>query len=97
MGSDRSTPQRYAAFISYRHLPRDRRWAIRIMQALETFNTPKALIAENYPAKVGHLFRDEDEIPASADLSDSIKGALQTSDNLIVVCSPETTTAGAMG
>jgi len=36
-------PTRYAAFISYRHMPRDRQWAIRIMRELETYRTPKPL------------------------------------------------------
>lgn len=81
---------RYAAFISYRHLPRDRRWVLRIMELLETYRTPAALRQQNYPARIGHLFRDEDEIPASSDLSDQIKEALAKSDNLIVICSPET-------
>src|SRR5580658_11281149 len=81
---------RYAAFISYRHMPRDRRWAIRIMRALETYRTPKPLQREAYPDRLGHLFRDEDEIPASSDLSDQIKEALAHSDHLIVVCSPDT-------
>ena len=87
MGAE--TP-RYAAFISYRHLPRDRAWAIRIMRALETFRTPKALRLEAFPDRLAHLFRDEDEIPASSDLSDQIKDALAHSDHLIVVCSPDT-------
>ena len=81
---------RYSAFVSYRHMPRDRQWALRLMAALETYRTPKALQAEAFPARIGHLFRDEDEIPASNDLSDQIKEALTRSDNLIVICSPDT-------
>lgn len=83
-------PDRYSAFISYRHMPRDRQWALRIMRELETYRTPKPLRARAYPASLGHLFRDEDEIPASSDLSDKIKEALAKSDHLIVVCSPDT-------
>ncbi len=81
---------RYAAFISYRHMPRDRAWALRIMRALETYRPPKPLLREAFPDRLGHLFRDEDEIPASSDLSDQIKDALAHSDYLIVVCSPDT-------
>jgi hypothetical protein len=81
---------RSAAFISYRRMPRDRGWAIRIMRALETYRTPKPLQREAFPDRLGHLFRDEDEIPASSDLSDQIKDALARSDHLIVVCSPDT-------
>src|SRR5262249_22515606 len=78
------------AFVSYRHVPRDRHWAIWIMKELESFRTPRPLCKQGYPARLGRLFRDEDEIPASPDLSDQIKEALARSDNLIVVCSPET-------
>jgi hypothetical protein len=85
-----NSADRYSAFISYRHRPRDRQWALRIMAALETYRTPKALVAESFPPRIGHLFRDEDEIPASHDLTDQIKDALLRSDNLIVICSPDT-------
>lgn len=83
-------PNRYAAFISYRHMPRDRLWAMRVMRDLETYRTAKALQAQAYPDRIAHLFRDEDEIPACSDLSEQIKDALKKSDNLIVVCSPDT-------
>ena len=81
---------RYSAFVSYRHMPRDRQWALRIMAGLETYRTPKTLQREAFPDRIGHLFRDEDKIPASSDLSDQIKDALKRSDYLIVVCSPDT-------
>ena len=80
----------YAAFISYRHLPRDREWAIRMFTALETYQTPKPLQRQGYPARLGRLYRDEDEVPASADLSDQIRQSLAHSSLLIVVCSPDT-------
>lgn len=60
------------------------------MRALETYRTPKPLQSEAFPDRLGHLFRDEDEIPASSDLSDQIKDALARSDHLIVVCSADT-------
>jgi len=86
----RAETPRYAAFVSYRHLPRDRNWAIRIFRALESYRTPTALQREAFPDRIGRLFRDEDEIPASSDLSDQIKDALAHADFLIVVCSPDT-------
>jgi WD40 repeat protein len=82
--------ERYAAFVSYRHISPDREWAARTMKFLESYKTPRSLITQNYPARIGRLFRDEDEIPASSDLSQEIKTALQSSRNLIVICSPET-------
>ncbi len=86
----RAQSQRYCAFVSYRHLPRDRHWAMRIMRRLEDFRVPAGLRAQGFPDRVGTLFRDEDEIPASNDLSDQIREALRHSDFLIVICSPET-------
>ena len=84
------SPIRYAAFISYRHLPHDRHWAMRIMQRLEAFRTPKSLQRQGYPDRLGIVFRDEDEIPASTDLTDQIQQALSHSDLLVVICSADT-------
>ena len=88
--ASRMHAQRYAAFISYRHLARDRHWAMRIMRELEAFRTPRALQQEGFPDRIGTIFRDEDEIPASTDLSDNILDALAHSDFLIVICTPDT-------
>lgn len=81
-------PDRYAAFISYRHAPPDRRWAIWLHTALETYRVPRRLVAEGAPARVGRVFRDEEEVAAAADLSETIEAALRQSKYLIVVCSP---------
>ncbi|MGO9171372.1 MAG: TIR domain-containing protein [Rhodomicrobium sp.] len=81
---------RYAGFISYRHLPHDRYWAMEIMRRLEAFRTPSSLRKQGYPDRLGTIFRDEDEIPASGDLSDQIRQALHNSDLLIVICSQDT-------
>jgi hypothetical protein len=71
---------RYKAFISYRHVERDRRWAKWIVEKLETYRTPRALIKTGVPERVGKLFRDDDEIHASADLSHEIENALERRD-----------------
>ena len=81
---------RYACFISYRHVPHDRHWAMRLMQRLEAFRTPKSLQKQGYPDRLGIMFRDEDEIPASTDLTDQIQQALRHSELLVVICSPDT-------
>jgi len=81
---------RYRAFISYRHTERDRKWAQWLIEKLETFRTPHALVRQGVPSRIGRLFRDDDEIPASSDLSGQIEEALRVSKFLIVVCSPET-------
>jgi hypothetical protein len=50
----------------------------------------KLLQKQGVPARLGKAFRDEDEIPASTDLSSVIRTALEKSRFLIVVCSTET-------
>jgi tetratricopeptide (TPR) repeat protein len=81
----------YAAFISYRHAEVDRRWAKWAHRTLETYRVPAALVKQRgAPARVGRCFRDEEELPASADLSAEIDRALVASRFLIVVCSPRT-------
>jgi len=80
----------YSAFISYRHLPTDRKWAKWLLSALETYRIPKSLQKQGFPARLGKIFRDEDEIPASSDLSSQIRDALEKSKFLIVICSKET-------
>lgn len=81
---------RYKAFISYRHVERDRRWARWLIEKLETFRTPHVLVRAGAPVRIGHIFRDDDEIPASSDLSQQVEEALKASQYLIVVCSPDT-------
>src|ERR1700691_614385 len=93
MGIDeqqRDQPFLYDAFISYRHVERDRKWAEWLIEALERYRVPKALQDRGLPARLRKAFRDEDEVPASADLNDEIKQALIASRFLIVVCSPYT-------
>ena len=82
--------QRYAAFISYCHHPRDRRWALWLTGALETYRTPKTAQGEGVPDRVGQIFREDDGNVGPRDISDQIKDVLSRSDNLIVICSPET-------
>ena len=60
----------YDAFISYRHVDRDRKWAHWLLGALEEYRVPKTLQRRGFPARIKKIFRDEDEIPASSDLND---------------------------
>jgi WD40 repeat protein len=78
---------RYRAFISYRHVPNDRRWARWLMTSLETFRTPYSLIRRGVASRVGRLYRDDDEVSASSNLLSHIEEALRASEYLIVVCS----------
>src|SRR4051812_41555871 len=81
---------RYEVFISYRHVEPDRSWAKWLHAGLETYRVPGALVRAGVRPRVGRVFRDEEELSASADLSASIDAALLDSSYLIVVCSPRT-------
>lgn len=78
----------YDAFISYRHVASDRKWAEWLIDAFERYRVPKSLQHKGCPPRLRKVFRDEDEDSASADLRDEIKRALRASRFLIVVCSP---------
>lgn len=82
---------RYRAFISYSHV--DQRWASRLHRALESYRVPGHLAGTvtargEVPRRLTPIFRDREDLPASSDLSASVRQALGQSDTLIVVCSP---------
>lgn len=87
---------RYAAFISYRHLPLDAEVAKQVQRAIETFRMPRGTVGTTLsdwprPGKpLGNCFRDEDELSATHSLPESIRRALAQSRTLVVVCSPQT-------
>ena len=80
----------YIAFISYRHMPLDIAVAKRLHQLIERYHIPARLAAERGSRRLGRVFRDQDELPLSSDLSASIYEALDHTQFLIVVCTPET-------
>ena len=93
---DAAEPDRfkYAAFISYRHVPRDRDVAIAVQKAIEAYRLPRGIVAagtaaSDDPRMLGKCFRDDDELAASDSLPDRIADALAASRTLIVVCSPD--------
>ena len=79
----------YVAFISYRHKDLDKYVARRVHTLIERYIVPKELRAE-HGKKLGLVFRDEEELPVSSDLTDSIQTALDHSRFLIVICTPNT-------
>ncbi|GAB4118096.1 MAG: hypothetical protein Tsb0027_11160 [Wenzhouxiangellaceae bacterium] len=81
---------RYAAFISYRHQPADRAIATRLMHALERYRVPRELVKKGYPARLGKVFRDDDEMPAAGNLPGQIEAALAASQVQVVICSRAT-------
>ena len=79
----------YVAFISYRHTPLDSEAAERVQKKIENYIVPKELQKQAGGKKLGLCFRDEDELPASSSLTDSIYYALDHSKYLIVICTPD--------
>ena len=80
----------YVAFISYRHVDRDTDLAKRIQSAIEAYRLPRGVNSPAASRKLGRVFRDQDELPASGELPTRISNALRRSRTLIVVCSPKT-------
>lgn len=79
----------YKAFISYRHAPLDIAVATRLHRMIEHYRVP-AEFAKEHGSRLGYVFRDQDELPVTSDLSANIRQALDHSRFLIVVCTPET-------
>ncbi|HYG30048.1 MAG TPA: toll/interleukin-1 receptor domain-containing protein [Allosphingosinicella sp.] len=82
---------RYKAFLSYSH--KDSAAAARIHRRLESYRLPKRLVGQDrgrgpVPQRLAPIFRDRDEMAASADLSETVRNALAESAALIVLCSP---------
>lgn len=79
----------YIAFISYRHATLDSAVAKTVHSLIEQYRIPRGL-RRNGKKKFGYVFRDQEELPVSSDLSEDICRALDRAECLIVVCSPET-------
>ena len=83
---------RYRAFISYSHA--DERWGSWLHRRLESYRVPRKLVGKDtaegqVPARLTPIFRDRDDLPAGADLSNEVQSALRDSRFLLVICSPE--------
>ena len=89
-GADECHDYAYEAFISYRHLPHDKKIAQQIQRRIEGFRIPRALRTPDGPKRLGKLFRDEDELPTSTSLPDQISDALKHARFLFVICSRDT-------
>jgi tetratricopeptide (TPR) repeat protein len=89
--NERANPTVYRAFISYSHS--DKTIAKWLHGELERYRLPKKLIGTQtplgaVPKSLTPIFRDEDELAASGNLSSELQGALARSLFLIVICSP---------
>lgn len=79
----------YAAFLSYNH--KDTSHARRLHRRLEAFRLPKGMSRGAGARRLGPIFRDQDDLPAAADLSEAVKAGIARSQALIVLCSPSAT------
>ena len=80
---------KYRAFISYSH--KDKAWANWLHKKLETYRFPRQLSIgpTDLPRNLKPIFRDREELSAGHDLAVKIESALRSSENLIVICSPD--------
>ena len=81
---------KYDAFISYRHTMLDAAVAERLHRLLESFKIPKSIAKSIGKKRIQRVFRDRDELPTSSNLAENITAALESSEFLIVICSPRT-------
>lgn len=82
---------RYYAFLSYSH--NDKELADWLHRELERFRVPHSLTGKLtangvVPKRLRPVFRDQQDLPAGADLGEEIKAALAASQFLVVLCSP---------
>ncbi len=80
----------YDAFISYRHADLDKAAAVGLHRRLESFRMPAGLRTDlpEEKRRIQRVFRDQDELPLSSNLSDAIENALRNTDWLIVIATP---------
>ena len=79
----------YAAFISYKHSPRDNPLAAALHKQLESFIFPSASIwRKRGRLTFGRAFHDKSDLPQEGNLSDALRRDLRNSDWLIcLLCS----------
>ena len=81
--------RKYGGFLSYSK--KDRKSAARLHRTLEAFRFPKGALGARVDPRtrrLGKFFRDDDEMGAASNLGAALRGALEDSDSLIVICSP---------
>jgi|GEM_PF-5638332 len=77
---------RYRGFISYSRT--DRRIAGRIHRALERYRAPRGINTGHDNRSLGRFFKDDDELAGAEGLGAALDGAIDDSENLIVIASP---------
>ena len=86
--------EKFDAFISYKHAPRDNEVADQIQKGLERFHIPAKIRKEMGRQRIERIFRDKAELPITSSLDNNISYALEHSDFLIVICSHSTKLSG---
>ncbi len=86
-----TSPFRYRAFLSYSH--RDTPWAKWLHAALEGFRIDRDLVGRPtpigpVPKTLRPIFRDREDFSAGHSLNEQTESALQSSQFVVVVCSP---------
>lgn len=81
---------KYDAFVSYRHLEKDKFVAKGIHRALETSRIPGKIQKETGKKRINRVFRDQEELPIGSELGSNIEQALSESEHLVVICTPQT-------
>src|SRR6266568_1366211 len=84
-------PFKYRAFLSYSH--RDTSWGKWLHRALENYRIDKDMVGRKtaagvVPATLRPIFRDREDFSAGHSLTDQTNGALEASQFLVVLCSP---------
>ncbi|WP_284124983.1 toll/interleukin-1 receptor domain-containing protein [Parerythrobacter aestuarii] len=89
-GDENVAPQ-FSAFVSYSHA--DAAIVRRLHSQLESYRLPKGLgevaTLNAERGKLGRVFRDREDFSAAENLSDAVCAALDRSQVLVVVCSPD--------
>ncbi len=83
---------KYRAFLSYSH--RDTKWAKWLHKALEGYRIEKDLVGRETPLgpvpnTLRPIFRDREDFSAGHSLTEQTLRALESSQSLIVLCSPD--------
>ena len=86
------SPFRYRAFLSYSH--RDREVGDKLHKEIENYRIPRELLGKPaafgpVPQKLRPIFRDRYDLEAGHSLREQIIDALNSSEALIVICSPD--------
>lgn len=90
-GMEKDPPFKYRAFLSYSH--RDTSWGRWLHGALESYRIDKDLVGREtrmgaVPKTLRPIFRDREEFSAGPSLTDQTRAALESSQALVVICSP---------